>query len=213
VRIYAQNNDADPSNKVDIEVDGLRDTVTIPPRQPGQFHAIYYHPGVGYHVSDFGPQPDHLIFVSAWGTQPRSSAIMSQRQDNNVIQFTYDADFDSDYNRDVSGNGNWYYRGNSGGWPPVRCNVIYLRGECGRKSTAGAGIAQINFASRCIEYTNSTGSMSFRAQVKGYSRAGQRDVGIDMVRVVIDPAIGQLGVNINDNSIGMYLNSGFEVKI
>jgi hypothetical protein len=210
--IYAQNNDADPNNSVDIEVDGFKQTIFIPHRQHGQFHAIYCHHGFGYFVTpDFGPQPDHLRFVSAWGTKPRSTDLMAQRQDNNVVQFVGDYDFDFDYGVSVSGDGRWRYRGNSGGWPAKRCNVIYLRGECGRKANEGAGICQINFASRCTEGTSSTGSMSFRAQVKGYSTPGNRDAANDMVRVVIDPAINQLGVMINDRSIGLYLNSGFEL--
>jgi hypothetical protein len=212
--IYAQNNDADPNNKVDISVNGVFATVTIPPRAQRQFHLIWFNDTTrAYGVTPLGQNIPGSRVVAAWGTQPNSSDLMFQRQDDNVVQIVGDYPFDQDYGNHTGGDGRWRYRGNYGGWPQGHCNVIYLRAECSRRSGQGAGIAQINFASRVEEGTTNRPSMSFVTQVKGYTPAGGRDVSADMLRVVIDPNVGQLGVMINSDSGGLYLNSGFELRL
>jgi hypothetical protein len=218
MNVYAINSETD-SELIEIAVkeagQAAYGEVRLPAaRRPGDWRAIYIK-GDGTFVANYleplEAPPGRL--VSLWGTKPREMVSMLQQQDNALVQFYYDADFDADYNRDVNGDGRWYYRGNYGGWPPAYCSVIYLRGECGRRAGTGNGIAQINFASRVNEGTPDRPWHSFVTQAKGYSSAGNRDVGVDWMRVVVDSNVGQLGVKINDKSLGMYLNSGFEIML
>lgn len=210
--IRARNNESDPNNSVDIEVDGFRRTVPIPTRQAGQFHAIYYHNYEFFVTTDLGHMPPPFKLVSAWGTAPGETGLMHQQQDGALVEFAGDFEFDKDFGRPVEGNGKWAYRGNYGGWPQGLTRAIWVRGECGRRRGTGRGICQINFAARCNEGTNSRPSLSFPAQVKGESEEGNCNVS-QTIRVIHDPTVGQLGVMINDRSIGLYLNSGFELAI
>jgi hypothetical protein len=218
MNIYARNS-ATTGGAVDIEVYGddgfsLGGIVALPPaRHPGDFRGIYVtQSGL---VSDYLSNPPLAgRLVSTWGTFPRQTENMQQQQDDRVIQFVADFDYDQDYGKDVRGDGKWRYRGNYGGWPSGYTRAIYLRGECGRRLETGSGIAQINFASTCIEGTTSRGSMSFVTQAKGYNSAGNRDYGLDWMRVVLDPVNNdRLAVMINDRSLGVYLNSGYELKL
>jgi len=218
VNIYARNSERTPG-AVQIEVSGdgydLAGIIMLPPaRQPGDFRGIYATPD--------GLEADYLYnrsvlggrLVSVWGTHPRSTADMLQQQDDRVVQFGYDADFDEDYGKSVRGDGLWKYRGNYGGWPSGYTRAIYLRGECGRQQYTGAGISQINFASTCTEGTTGRPYLSWVTQAKGYSSENNRDVGVDWMRVVLDADRNdRLAVMVNNRSLGLYLNSGYELKL
>jgi hypothetical protein len=209
--IRARNNEYDVNNAVDIEVDGHRSTVRIPDRRPGQFHAIYWD-GENFWVTPDLKRRDDMLLVSAWGTAPREMGLMQMQQDGPMFEFSGDFDFDQDYGQLRNGDGLWKYRGNYGGWPPGLARAIWVRGECGRRRGTGRGISQINFAARCEEGTNRRPSMSFPAQVKGESEEGNANA-VATIRVIIDQTQNQLGVMINDRSIAIYLNSGFELAI
>jgi hypothetical protein len=218
MNIYARNS-ATVGGGVDIEIKAdtydMAGTVVLPPaRHAGDFRAIYATEN-GFSAGYLNePSPVKGILVSAWGTMPRSTENMQQQQDDRVFQFVGDFDFDVDYGRDVKGDGKWRYRGNYGGWPSGHTRAIYLRGECGRQYGTGAGISQINFASTCIDGTTSRPSMSFVTQVKGYSSAGNRDAAQDWVRAVLDPVNNdRLAVMVNDRSLGVYLSSGYELRL
>jgi hypothetical protein len=216
MNVYAINSE-ESAETIEIAVhDQIGPTygvVPLPPaRHPGDWRAIDLQDGRSFR-SRYLSEPQQGRLVSLWGTKPREMETMLQQQDNCLVQFAYDADFDLDYGKDVSGDGLWKYRGNYGGWPPAHCGVIYLRGEVGRRKGTGNGICQINFASRVVEGSKSRPWHSFVTQVKGYSSEGNRDYGQDWVRVVVDSQVGQLGVMINDRSLGCYLNSGFEIML
>jgi hypothetical protein len=216
MNVYAINSE-ESAETIEVAVkegaDQAYGVVNLPrARQPGDWRAIDIDPSGNFKVRYLTDQPLGRL-VSLWGTKPRETETMLQQQDNCLVQFAYDADFDLDYGKDVGGDGQWKYRGNYGGWPPAHCGVIYLRGEVGRRKGTGAGICQINFASRVVEGSKSRPWHSFVTQVKGYSSEGNRDYGQDWVRVVVDSQVRQLGVMINDRSLGCYLNSGFEIML
>jgi hypothetical protein len=243
--IYAINSDGDPY-VIDYEVYNeplgsgnvpeLVAQIRIPQKEKeGQFHIVHLfvdeitgRPWT--EVLPHGVQPTikgpniWSKVIGAWGTKPRTTEIMVQQQDNHLVQFHYDADFDFDYSggrpapsndpdgRYAKGDDRWRIRGNYGGWPQGLCRAIYLRAETGRKSTEGRGLAQINFASRADEARNDTGYKSFRSQGKGETEPGNLNSSTDMLRVVIDPKTGGLPVRVNGRSLGLYLHHGFELK-
>jgi hypothetical protein len=232
VSIRASNNRADVNNSVDITVECefvgyrfvrlLSQTLRIPDRAQNQFHCIFAYAGddiEGFSVVPYGQAPtlppgaDSYRFVSAWGTEPHKTSLAQQQQDNAVVQFVGDYAYDLDYGVKVNGDGLWHYRGNHGGWPPAYTRAIRLRGEAGLKNGTTQKLGQINFASSCVEGTRSRGDMSFATQVKGPSSPGNCDTSQDWVRVVVDPAINALAVMINDQSLGLYLNSGYELAL
>jgi hypothetical protein len=219
--IDAWNDDSDLYNRVYIKVQNEpvggvivsnEALLTIPPRAyHGQFHYIHICPDRQFRVTPQGEAfPQNCRPISAWGTFPRSLDLMQQTQTNRLVQFTYDADFDTDFGVNVYGRGTWYKRGNRGAWPPGRAAAIYLRGQAGKRI---GGNGQINFAARCDEGSSGGGPpMQMRAQVRGNSTAGNTDAVEDMVRVVISRSLdGQLCVMVNSESYGLYLNSGFEL--
>jgi hypothetical protein len=216
VNVYAINSESSAETIEIVVKEGANaayGVVNLPKaRHPGDWRAIDIDNDGNFRTRYINDQPLGRL-VSLWGTKPRETETMLQQQDNNIVQFAYDADFDQDYGRDVRGDGLWKYRGNYGGWPPAHCGVIYLRGEVGRQAGTGNGIAQINFASRVVEGNKGRPWHSFVTQVKGYSSQGNRDYGQDWVRVVIDSEVRQLGVMVNDRSLGLYLNSGFEIML
>jgi hypothetical protein len=53
--------------------------------------------------------------------------------------------------------------------------------------------------------------MQMRAQAKGYSSAGNYDGVEDHIRVVISRGDGHLCVFVNHESMGIYLNSGYDL--
>lgn len=221
--IDAWNDDSDIYNRVFIRVQNeivngvpisAQAVLTIPPRQPGQFHYIHLCQGVAeaaFRVTRQGePYPPGCRPISAWGTMPRNQDLMQQAQTNRHVQFTFDADFDTDFGVNVYGRGMWYRRGNSGGWPPGKVAAVYLRGQAGKRV---GGNGQINFAARCDEGSTGGGPpMQFRAQTRGFSSAGNTDAVDDHQRVVmVNNRDNHLCVMINSESFGLYLNSGYDL--
>jgi hypothetical protein len=212
-------------------VPSLNGSVTIPPRTT-QTNWVHYHDlflctnGTQHAVvvrslstplaSPTGPDvPSGGVcqLVSSWGTQPRSTALMTGEQRDKRMTFKGDYDFDAEMGASKNGTGVWYERGNYGGWPyGGRTRAVWIRAECGRASSPGQ--CQVNFTSLC-SHEQALGNepwYAMRFQTSGYSTVGNREQRED-IRILREPtAPDAFCIGANTHSIFVYLNDGYEMK-